>query len=154
MNNVPYDRGHFATRLIRRTSAVFWLGLAFGVGSPIRTAVRAQPPPVVAIVAVTCVEYSNSGEIEVQGEVKNISSLPVKSLEMSAVFSGPSGQFVSTSDLLAKFDPVMPGQVSPFDGLGEYNPVIQTVKITPALMFGPALPFSGNGEAQCVRSEQ
>lgn len=117
-------------------------------------AVPAQTSPVVAIVAVTCMELPDAGEIEVQGEIRNLSSQPINSMVLSAVFNGVGGQFVSTSDLPVKFDPVMPGQVSPFDGFGDYNPIIRNVTVTPAIEDGPSLPSSGNGETRCKDSKQ
>ncbi len=154
MGNARYCGDHLEAGRTRRIRAAFWLGAAFGVGSASVGPAHAQAPATVAIVAVTCAVFTGAGEIEVEGEVRNISSRPINNLMLSAVFNGPDGQFVSTSDLLVKFDPVMPGQVSPFDGFGNYNPVVHTVTVTPALQDGPSLPFTGNGEARCGGSEQ
>lgn len=146
MMKVDYDCMH-------RIGFVFGVGCVCALASLGATTAYAQTPPVVTIVALTCMKLPRAGEIEVQGEVQNVSSQPIKLLILSAVFDGPAGQFVSTSDLPVEFDPVMPGQVSPFDGYGDYNPIVRTVKVTPALEGGPSLPFSGDRETQCQESK-
>lgn len=149
MDDAPYWGDHMKAPRIGRTSALFRLGSALALGLANAATACAQPPPAVAIVAVTCMKLPHAGEIEVQGEIRNTSSQPIKELILSAVFNGPAGQFVSTSDLQVEFDPVMPGQVSPFDGFGDYNPIVRIVKVTPALMLGASLSFSGNAQTQC-----
>ena len=107
-----------------------------------------SPPPQIEILALTC-SFTPVGP-EVQGQVKNVSDQPLSYVIMSSAFHDDKGTFVSTEDnVQAQFDPILPGQTSPFDGYGGNNPAIATVQITPAIIDGPSIPFEGNNSAQC-----
>jgi hypothetical protein len=109
----------------------------------------AQSPPSaqIAILAVTCT--NTAAGPEVQGEVKNLSDGPLGDVDLSAIFNSSSGSFVSTSQIPANFNPILPGQTSPVDGYGGANPEITSVTVTPSIMDGPELSFTGNANATC-----
>jgi hypothetical protein len=103
--------------------------------------------PEVVVLALTCTPTSVGPEI--QGEIKNLSSQPIGNAEIKPTFRDTNGGFVSTADALVSFNPLLPGQTSPFDGYGGMNPAIAKVTIAPSILFGRALTFSGISSAFC-----
>jgi hypothetical protein len=50
----------------------------------------------------------------VEGQVKNISNRSMKNVEAVASWYSKDGSFISSDDALIKYDPILPGQTSPF----------------------------------------
>jgi hypothetical protein len=111
---------------------------------------RAQTSDVV-ILSLTCTPTSAGDEVE--GQIKNLTSAPLADVVITTTFQTANGSFVSTSDSPAKFNPLLPGQVSPFDGYGEYNPDIGSVIIQPSILFGASLQSSGPSQVACKSAE-
>lgn len=86
---------------------------------------------------------------EVQGEIKNVSPQPLEYVVIMSSFFDGQDKFVSTTELNIAFNPLLPGQISPFDGYGGLNPVITKVTVAPAIMSGRALSNSGIQSAPC-----
>jgi hypothetical protein len=107
----------------------------------------AQSSAQIQIMGVTCTNTPTGPEVE--GVLKNISPQPLSSVQISEIFSDGSGKFVSTNTVFAQFDPILPGQSSPFDGFGSSNPATASVQITPAFYQAGTIPTSGNGQASC-----
>ena len=102
----------------------------------------------VVVLALTCTPTS-VGPL-VQGEIKNLSSQPLKLVSITSTFRDGNGAFVSTEpNILATFRPILPGQTSPFKGYGDTNPAITQVTIAPSLVNGRALASSGKSSAPC-----
>ncbi|KKR38015.1 MAG: hypothetical protein UU18_C0001G0019 [Parcubacteria group bacterium GW2011_GWB2_40_8] len=83
--------------------------------------------------------YTEYGYFHITGEVKNIST---KSLEnVSAVGNAytPSGQFVKSSDALLSYNPILPGQTSPFEVLMTGNPEISKCSVDFKYLFGGSI---------------
>lgn len=115
------------------------------------TAKKKQTSERIQIVSVICKDTVVGPEVE--GQVKNVSDQSIGQVLMSAVFEDSAKNFVSTTDEIpAQFDPILPGQVSPYDGYGDENPVIASVTVVPILVSGATIPFSGNNVAACTES--
>jgi hypothetical protein len=64
-----------------------------------------------------------------EGQVKNISSQPLKNVEAVATFYDSNGQFITSSDALIDFNPILPGQISPFKVMKTENPAMKKASI-------------------------
>jgi hypothetical protein len=62
------------------------------------------------------------GYRRVEGQVKNITDAPLKSVEVVVNWYTASGTFVTSDDALIEYRPIMPGQTSPFDVSVHDNP--------------------------------
>jgi hypothetical protein len=81
----------------------------------------APEPPPLEVQSWRCEkEY---GYIFVTGEVKNVSSRKLENVTAVGEFRTTSGELVKSEDALLEYNPIMPGQSSPFKAGGTENPV-------------------------------
>lgn len=76
----------------------------------------------------------------VRGEVKNISSQIIKNVTAVAEFRTKNGTFVKSEDALIKYNPILPGQTSPFEVGGTDNPEIEKCNVAFKDLLGGAIP--------------
>jgi hypothetical protein len=86
--------------------------------------------------------------LKVTGEVKNISSKPMKSVWAVVEFRAADGTLVKSSDGVVEYDPILPGQTSPFQVMDTDNPAITTANISFKEMFGARIPHKDSSPAQ------
>ena len=103
--------------------------------------------PVVQLTGLSC--YFNAGYINVQGQVKNVTDYPVDDLEAIAVFKTGTGTFVDSSSALVEYQPLLPGQTSPFKVLKTINPAIDSAELDFKLFSGETVKSSGGHIAKC-----
>jgi hypothetical protein len=65
----------------------------------------------------------------VEGEVKNISSHNLDNIEAVASFYTAADRFITTADALIDFNPILPGQTSPFKAMANWNPEMSKARI-------------------------
>src|SRR2546429_2198974 len=69
-------------------------------------------------------ERSNSGSYMIlEGEVRNLTDAPISRLMAVARYHTKNDQFVRSDDALIAYNPIMPGQTSPFKIMSTYNPM-------------------------------
>lgn len=73
--------------------------------------------------------YTEYGYIHVVGEVKNISNSKLEHVTAVVTFRTEDGTLVKTDDALIDYDPLMPGQTSPFKVLSTENPAIKKLSL-------------------------
>jgi hypothetical protein len=78
----------------------------------------------------------SGGYAYVEGEVKNISNEALKDIEAVGTWYTDNGQFVRSDDALLQFNPVLPGQVSPFKTFSSYNPAMAKCGLKFQSLFG------------------
>jgi len=86
----------------------------------------------VAVLGLTCQMVINATRPEWQGEVKNTGSVPLggpQPVRIIATFRNASGAFVSVSEAFLDYNPLLPGQVSPFSNYGNANPTISNLTV-------------------------
>jgi len=81
------------------------------------------------------------GYVTVEGQVGNISGRKLKNVEALAQFYTDDKTFVTSDTGLVEYNPLMPGQVSPFKVMLPHNPMIKTASISFKIMWGDALDF-------------
>jgi len=79
--------------------------------------------------------------IFVRGEVKNISSKKLKNVVAVGEFRNKAGELVKTEDALLEYNPIMPGQTSPFKAGGTSNPQIENCNISFKYLFGTPVAY-------------
>lgn len=127
-----------ATVFLRLTAAD--VGPTRNDGGPAMVAATApavaipQPQAEVRLLGYHCSrEY---GFTTVQGEVRNISDAPISNLMVVASHYSSDGQFIRSHTGMVDYNPIMPGQTSPFRAMSTDNPMMSKCKVEFKRMFG------------------
>lgn len=72
----------------------------------------------------------------ISGEVTNISGESLGNVEAVTTFYDASGNVVKTEDALIDYNPILPGQTSPYKTMGTDNPLIKREKTTFQVLGG------------------
>lgn len=75
--------------------------------------------------------YSAGGRYRViDGQVDNLSEEPIRSLTVVVTWFNGAGQLMTSDSTLIEFDPLMPGQKSPFQTMTRDNPEMRTYRLS------------------------
>jgi len=77
----------------------------------------------------------------VEGQVKNISSGSLKNVTIVASFYDASGSFITSADALIDYNPILPGQISPFKAMHTENPAMKKAGVEFKYLMGGSIPF-------------
>jgi len=110
------------------------------VGSPAPTARPTVPeqPPLELVKFAWRTEY---GYAILEGQVKNISSQPLRDVTAVASFYDANGGFITSADTLIAYNPVLPGQTSPFKVMATENPAMHKAGVQFKELLGGAISF-------------
>jgi hypothetical protein len=100
---------------------------------------REYSPPLEVISWKCDKEYSY---VFVRGEVKNISSQSIKNVMAVGEFRTKDGTLVKSEDSLIDYNPILPGQTSPFKTGGTDNPAITNCNLSFKTLFGKQLGYT------------
>ena len=78
----------------------------------------------------------------VRGEVRNVSNQPIEHLMAVGVFRAEDGTLIKSGDSLVEYDPLMPGQASPFSVGETDNPLIKRCEIAFKTMWGSRVAYT------------
>jgi hypothetical protein len=73
--------------------------------------------------------------VEAKGQVKNISGKRLENVQAVVTFNDRSDGFITSSDALIDYNPILPGQTSPFSVIETYNPAMRTGTATVEFKF-------------------
>jgi hypothetical protein len=76
------------------------------------------------------------GFATVEGEVKNVSGAPIADLMVVSSHYASDDTFIRSDDAMVEYNPILPGQTSPFKTIGSYNPAMATCNVAFKRMFG------------------
>lgn len=76
-----------------------------------------------------------------EGQVKNISSQSLQNVTAVASFYDANGGFITTSDALIDYNPILPGQTSPFKVMKTENPAMNKANVEFKYLTGGSIPF-------------
>jgi tetratricopeptide (TPR) repeat protein len=79
------------------------------------------------------------GYVKARGQVKNISNQSLKNVQALATYYDKNGNFISSDDAIIKYNPILPGQTSPFETITTYNPAMKKAAIEFKIMWGKKL---------------
>lgn len=99
-----------------------------------REAARIASIPDLKISGFKCV--TEHGYVSVSGMVKNNTHRSIDRLMSVGIFSTSSGDFIKSADAMVDFQPLLPGQSSPFRSMTTDNPAIKNCRVTFKTMFG------------------
>ena len=86
--------------------------------------------------------FAEHGFRQIVGRVRNTTDRPIASVMAVGTFSTSGGALVKVESALLEYDPIMPGQTSPFRVIGTDNPEISNCEIGFRNLFGPAILYS------------
>jgi hypothetical protein len=112
------------------------------VASPTPSAVSVPP---LQLLSVTCAVEHGYGYV--RGEVKNVSNSAIKGLMVVGEFRQADGTLIKTADSVVDYDPLMPGQSSPFEALTPHNPLATKCQIGFKTFWGPEIPHTKPDDA-------
>ena len=81
------------------------------------------------------------GYVTAEGQVKNISGQKLKSVEALVTWYDSNGTMITYDSSLIEYNPIMPGQTSPFKVMEQYNPAMKKAGIEFKFMWGSMIPF-------------
>lgn len=79
---------------------------------------------------------SGHNYVTAEGQVKNISGRKLERVQALVTWYDSNGNMITSDDSLIKYDPIMPGQVSPFKVMERYNPQMKSANIEFKFMWG------------------
>jgi hypothetical protein len=115
-----------------------------GRSSPASTGTPAQRPPrpaepVLEILSKRGSASAGGGYMVVEGEVKNLTDTPLKSIQVVSSWYDEGGKFITSDSAMIEYDPLMPGQTSPFKTMTRGNPLMKRFSVEFKPIFGPVL---------------
>ncbi|RJQ26331.1 MAG: hypothetical protein C4589_09855 [Peptococcaceae bacterium] len=78
--------------------------------------------------------------VEAVGQVKNISGSKLDNVMAVVSFYDKNGDFITSADALIDYNPIMPGQTSPFKVIETYNPAMQKASVEFKYLMGGTIP--------------
>ncbi len=86
------------------------------------------------------------GYVFVRGEVKNVSGAKLQNVMAVGEFRTKSNELVKTEEALLEYNPVMPGQTSPFEAGGMDNPEISSCNVSFKYLMGEPVAYTVKGK--------
>ena len=78
--------------------------------------------------------------LEVEGQVKNISSEALQRVTAVTSWSDSSGKFITSDQAIIEYDPILPGQTSPFKTMTRINPLMENFSVEFKHLTGGTIP--------------
>jgi len=115
-----------------------------GAGTNRRTSQQSLPvePQLELLKYSWHIEY---GYAILEGQVKNTSSRPLVNVLALASFYDASDGFITSADAIIEFNPILPGQISPFRVMATRNPAMKKAAVEFKYLMGGSIP-SRNAE--------
>ncbi len=99
----------------------------------------ANNEPQLELLSYRC--YEEYDYFQIVGQVKNISGQSLKDVEALGTAYTKTGEFVNSSDSLIDYNPIMPGQTSPFKVMMTNNPQMSKCSIDFKHFWGANINF-------------
>lgn len=77
--------------------------------------------------------------MEVVGQVRNVSGESLRNVQAVTTWLTDGGEFITSDDALIDYNPILPGQTSPFKTLTRRNPEMKRFTVEFKTMFGGTL---------------
>jgi hypothetical protein len=104
------------------------------VAMPTKTPV--PPPYKMALISASCTLESDIGFTECEGFVKNISNQTLEDIQVVIEWVDDAGTPRSSDEALIDYNPLLPGQESPWSTIGDYNPALTRFRVRFTEFFG------------------
>lgn len=80
------------------------------------------------------------GYVTAEGQIKNISGRKLERVQALVTWYDKNGNMITSDSSLIEYDPILPGQTSPFKVIERYNPAMKTANIEFKFMWGNLIP--------------
>lgn len=100
------------------------------------TSSKPEPAEQLELLSSRGYESDGGGYHIVEGEVKNISGERLQSVAAVGTWYGNDGTMITSDDALIEFNPIMPGQTSPFKTMSRTNPLMTKYSVSFKKLFG------------------
>ena len=81
----------------------------------------------------------NYGYATYEGQVKNISNTKLDDVQAVVTWYDKNGNMITSSSALIEYNPILPGQVSPFKVIKTYNPAMEKAGVEFSKLMGGTL---------------
>ena len=85
-------------------------------------------------------ETDSGGYHIVEGQVKNISDEPLRNVAVVATWFDANDGFITSDDALIEYNPILPGQTSPFKTMTTSNPAMKKYTVSFKELMGGQIP--------------
>lgn len=102
-------------------------------------ATQVAPAPELALLSSRGYESDGGNYHIVEGEVRNLSSKPMRQVTAVASWYDKSGMFITSDNALIEFDPLLPGQSSPFKTMSRTNPEMSRYAVEFKYLYGASI---------------
>lgn len=112
--------------------------------APVRTTPTVRvatpsPSPALEVLPGLAWEQTSSQHVTVKGEVRNLTADSLRGVIAVVTFRTKDGVFITNAESVIDFNPLLPGQASPFDVIERYNPAMDTFSLRFRLPGGKQL---------------
>ena len=76
-----------------------------------------------------------------EGTVKNISNQNLKNVTVVIQLKDSNGRYITSDEAVIKYNPILPGQISPFKVMPRHNPEMSKASIDFKYLLGGTLPW-------------
>jgi hypothetical protein len=104
-------------------------------GSDTPTAPAASEPQL-ALIASNGYESDVGGFHYIEGQVKNLSDKPLENVTAVGIWYDKDGNFIKSDDAVIDYNPILPGQTSPFKTISTGNPAMSRYRVEFKRIFG------------------
>jgi hypothetical protein len=105
----------------------------------VRPSAPAAPTYELALISSRGYESDGGGYHIVEGRVKNVSDQSLKNVAAVATWFDKDGEFIKSDDALVDYNPILPGQISPFKTMSSTNPAMTKYTVEFKTLFGGSL---------------
>lgn len=96
-------------------------------------------PPRLALLASN--GHSEYGYYTVEGQVRNVSTEPLHNVTVVANWYDSNDGFVKSADAIIAYDPILPGQTSPFKTITSGNPAMKLYRVEFKELMGGQIDY-------------
>ena len=97
---------------------------------------RPTPKPYYDLKLISFSWHSEYGYAIAEGFIENVSGKTLEQVEADAVFSDANGTPITSDSALIEYEPLLPGQQSPYKVMARYNPAMEKAHMEFKEFFG------------------
>lgn len=99
----------------------------------------APPADLLALISASGSESDGGGYMEVEGQVENVSGGPLENVTAVATWYDAKGEFITSDTTLIEYNPLLPGQRSPFKVMTRRNPAMKRYSVAFKHLLGGSI---------------
>jgi hypothetical protein len=99
----------------------------------------AKPKADLILLSTNGSETAGGSYYVIEGQVKNVSGQSLRNVEAVGTWYDKTGGFIKTDSALVDYNPILPGQISPFKTMSTGNPAMSRYTVEFKTLFGGTL---------------